>query len=68
MAQQVKDLALSLLWPWLLLERGFHAWPGNFHMLRVQLKTKNKNPPPEAANAASISYVVSETFYAYPSK
>lgn len=36
--QQVQDTALSLQWPWsLLLSRGFHAVPGNFHMPRVKL-------------------------------
>ena len=34
-AQQVKDLALSLLWYWLLLWYGFDPWPGNFHMPHV---------------------------------
>ena len=34
MAQQFKDLVLSL--PWL----GFDPWPGNFHMLWVQPKNK----------------------------
>ena len=29
MAQQVKDLALSLLWFWLLLWLRFDSWPGN---------------------------------------
>ena len=40
MSQQVKDLALSLLWLWLLLKRGFNPWPGNFWRLWIQLKTK----------------------------
>ena len=31
MGQQVKDL-VSLLWPRLLLWRGFDLWPGNFCM------------------------------------
>ena len=35
-AQQVKDLALSLL-----LHR-FNLWPRNFHMLQVRQKTKLK--------------------------
>ena len=29
-AQQVKDLALSLLWFWLLLWHRFDPWLGNF--------------------------------------
>ena len=32
MAQWVKDLALSLLWLWLLLWGRFNPWPGNFYM------------------------------------
>ena len=32
-AQRVKDLALSLMWLWLLLWCGFDPWPGNFHVL-----------------------------------
>ena len=36
MAQQVKDLALSLL------GYGFNPWPGNFHMLQAWPKTKIK--------------------------
>lgn len=35
MAQQVKNLALSLLWLGLLLWCGFHPWPRNVHVLRV---------------------------------
>ena len=42
MVQQVKDPALSLLWLASLLWRGFSPWPGNFHMLWVQPKRKNK--------------------------
>ena len=33
MAQQVKDLTLSLLWLRVLLWCGFSLWPWNFHML-----------------------------------
>ena len=40
MAQQVKDLALSLLCLWLQLCLGFDPWPGNFHM--AWGVTKNK--------------------------
>lgn len=36
MAQQVKDLAFSLLW------NGFNLWPGNFHMLWAWPKEKKK--------------------------
>ena len=32
MAPQIKDLALSLLWLWLLLWCGFDPWPRNFCM------------------------------------
>ena len=41
MAQQVKDLAWSLLWC------GFDPLPGNFHRpwARLKEKTKQKQPP-----------------------
>ena len=42
LAQWVKDLALSLLWQWLLLQRMFNSWPGNFCMTWVEPK-KHKN-------------------------
>ena len=35
MAQQVKELALSLLWTCLQLWHGFDPWPKNFQMPRV---------------------------------
>ena len=35
-AQQVKDLALSLLW------LRFDPWPGNIHMLWAQPKKKKR--------------------------
>ena len=38
MAQQVKDLVVSLLWLWLLLWYGFNLWPKSLHMLQVQPK------------------------------
>ena len=41
-AQQVKDLALSLPWFRLLLWHRFDPWPGNFHMLWLQPKKKKK--------------------------
>ena len=40
MSQGVKDLALSLLWLWLLLWHGFDPWPGNFCMLWTWPRTK----------------------------
>ena len=36
MAQQVRDLALSLLW------HRFSSWPANFHMPWVQTKRKGE--------------------------
>ena len=42
MAQQVKDLALSLQQPRLLVWRGFNPWPGNFYMPQAKPKTKQK--------------------------
>ena len=38
MAEQVKDLGLSVLWLWLLLWHRFDPWPGNFCMPQVQPK------------------------------
>ena len=45
MAQQVKDLALSLLW------HGFHPWPGNFCVpqawpkkMMLRMKAKSLSP------------------------
>ena len=38
--QQVKDLALSLLWLWLQLWHVFDLWPRNFHMLQAWPKIK----------------------------
>ena len=42
-AQQVKDLALSLPWFGSLLWRGFSPWCGNFHMPQVWPKKKIKD-------------------------
>ena len=42
MAQQVKDLVLSLLWLWLQLCRGLDPWPGNSYMLHCGKKKKKK--------------------------
>ena len=39
-AQQIKDLVLSLLCLWIQLWHGFDPWPRNFHMPRAQLKKK----------------------------
>ena len=47
--QLVKDLVLSLLWLWLLLQRGFDPWPGKFCMLQVQPKKKKKKSKDEKA-------------------
>ena len=44
MAQWVKDLALLPQLLWSLMCRGFHLWPGNFHMPELaNNKDKNKN-------------------------
>ena len=46
MAQQVKDPALSRLWPWSLLWPGSNPWPGNFltfsHAMGLAKKEKSK--------------------------
>ena len=45
--QQVKDVALSLLWLWLHLWLDFRPWPRNFHMLwawpKQKIKSKGEN-------------------------
>ena len=43
MAQQVKDLTLSLQQLGLLLWHGFDPWPGNSHLLQVKQKIKKEN-------------------------
>ena len=47
-AQQLKDLVLSLQQLRSLLWHSFNTWPGNFHMPQEQPKTQakqtNKNP------------------------
>ena len=40
--QQLKDLALSLLWLESLPWYGFDPWPWNFHMPQEQPKKKKK--------------------------
>ena len=42
MVQRVKDLALSLLWLWVLLWLRFDPWPENFHILWVQPEKERK--------------------------
>ena len=42
MVQHVKDPALSLQQLGSLLWHGFAPWPGNFHMLQMQPKKKQK--------------------------
>ena len=37
-----KDLALSQLWLWLQLWRGFNPWPGNFCRPQAQPKKKKR--------------------------
>ena len=43
LVQQVKHVALSLLWLWSLLGCGFDLWPRNFHMLWVQSNKTKQN-------------------------
>ena len=42
MVHWVKDLVLSLLWPWSLLWYGCNPWPGSYHMPQVQPKKERK--------------------------
>ena len=41
-AQWVKDLRLSLLWPWLLLWQRLDPWPGNYFCLPQALPHTQK--------------------------
>ena len=43
MVQQVKDLALPLLWLRSLLWHRFGSWPGNVHMLQARPKKKKES-------------------------
>ena len=43
MVQWCKDLVLLQLWHRSQLQLRFDPWPGNFHMLWVQLKKKKTN-------------------------
>ena len=45
--QQVKDPAVSLQQLRLLLWRGFHPWPGNFHMPQAQPKKEEEEAEEE---------------------
>ena len=42
MAQQVKDLAMSLQWLQSLVWHVFDPWPGNFYILWLGQKKKKK--------------------------
>ena len=55
MAQQFKDLALSLQWLGLLLWRGFDHLPGNVLMLWAQPKKKSwsQNSRPDVRTSTS---------------
>ena len=47
MAQQVKDLELTLLWLWLQLRCEFDPWPRNFCVPWVQPFEKKKRKEKE---------------------
>ena len=53
-AQLVKDLALSVALAGLLLWRGFDPRPGNFHMLWVWPKKREKHHVLNASPALAI--------------
>ena len=51
-AQQVKDVALSLQWLWLLLWCGFSPQPGNLCMTPAQPTKKGKQVKLEKVSGA----------------
>ena len=55
-AQQVKDLALSLLWLWLLLWHRFDPGPRNFYVLWGQAKNKCHNNQNKNKNKGKKTY------------
>ena len=61
MAQQVKDLTLSLQQLGSLLWNEFDPWPRNFHMLQERPKKKKKERKKERKNdLARITTEVNE--------
>ena len=63
MAQQVKDLALSLQQLWSLLRHEFHLWPRNFHITGVAKKNYEKvNPTNYWPNLGQMSQICNMWF------
>ena len=58
--QEVKDLALSLQRPGLLLWCGLDSWPRNFHRLQVQLPPPI--PPKKKPDMMMTSHVTLKNF------
>jgi len=50
-----KDLALSLLWLWLLLWCGFDPWPGTFHMPQVWPKERKNERKKEVVWSSVVA-------------
>ena len=65
MAQQVKDLALSLQWLESLVWHGFDPWPRNFHMPRAQTKKKKERKAERKRNPYPISVSFLKIFCAH---
>ena len=65
MAQQVKNLALSLQWLWLLLWHRFNPWPRNFLLLQMwPKKNKKQNHRDTRSNSLIHSPTTVLNFYA----
>ena len=58
MGQQVKDLALSLLWLCLQLWRGFDPWPGHVHMTQARPKKKKKERKQKSFRLTNFFFLI----------
>ena len=56
MAQQVKDLTLTVQWLRSLLWRGLNPWPENFCMMQVQPENRNNNPKVDHSAFVQVSF------------
>ena len=69
-AQQIKNLMLSLLWLWLQLRCGFDSRPRNFYMPWAWPKQKNKQtnkkqktPKQTKQNSIKMGQGLEQTFF-----
>lgn len=64
--QWVKNPALSVQWPGLLLGYRFSPWPGDFHMLLVWPLKKKKGEGELGCQESDSLNIVSKMMEAYP--